>query len=322
MDGDGEPSAAAAAAAAPITVADLATIFNARAVSAKVPKFLSYDVDLWYQQTEASFTTANVTVEKTKYYHVLQSLEPEVLRKVSHYARAPTANNEFTGLVAALRAAFSKSDAERWDAIVRSTLGDAKPSELFNQMERLWLDPDPRASRTLRHLFLQRLPPSVAVILSNVDATDMKVFLGTADALVAQHLHLQRPAAVSAVIPSTGDMDLEDVSHAVDQAGHSAGVIPRRGTPSSGRRRDNRSSRDRSPARYCYFHARFGSKANNCKLPCSHPAAGKTKAVNVIRPCPEATPGDGLQLPADWLGRRRHAVILPTRIDVMLWRGC
>ena len=165
----------------------IADALTARAVSCKVPRFLHYDVDLWAIQAAAAFATAKITTEETKFQHVLASLDPETLRKVTTYISSPTPAAQYTGLVAALRAAYGKSKGDRYDEFFALTLGEARPTELYASMRRLWLDDNAATSQVFRQAFIRKLPADVRVALATSTANAIEEFLALADRLMEQH---------------------------------------------------------------------------------------------------------------------------------------
>ena len=175
----------------------LAPMVSPKPVSMKVPKFLDYAVDLWHTQCKAVFAIHGVTDQCTMYYQVLASLEPHILQKVTSYVSAPTPHAEFQGLVAALDFAFSKSDGDKFDCIFNATLGDKKPSHLYDYMRRLWLDEYPDKSRMLRHLFMKKLPMTVSVTLRSYPVDDITSFLKVADAMYDQHCQTNQSRMIS-----------------------------------------------------------------------------------------------------------------------------
>ena len=148
---------------------------------------MHYDVELWAIQADAAFATAKVTTEDTKYQHVLAALDPETLRRVSTYVSEPDNARKYTGLVKALRAAFGKTAGDRYDEFFALPLGEARPTELYASLKRLWLDDNAATSKVFRQAFIRKLPPDVCVALATSSADAITDFLALADCLLEQH---------------------------------------------------------------------------------------------------------------------------------------
>ena len=45
------------------------------AIPVKLPLFWSGNPEVWFKQVESSFSTRKITVQQTKFYHVIQALD-------------------------------------------------------------------------------------------------------------------------------------------------------------------------------------------------------------------------------------------------------
>ena len=259
----------------------------------KIPKFLSFDVDLWEAQVQACFQIHGITSEKQKYFNVLAVLDPESMRHITAYISQPTEGNEFNGLVAALKLAFQQSDGDKIDAIFNMNLGDQKPSLLYSTLRRLWLDKDPDQSKMLRHIFIRKLPSSVAVLLRSITNISMNEFLQAADSMVDQHKQ-QENVMLANKIESKDNV----YSHNVDRA------------KSNNKPQNERRYPPMSSEGICNYHAKWGSRAFKCRPGCKFVPQPSEK-VNVIGPSSDKE--QKLELPPTW-GQHR-AVRLQQCVD-------
>ena len=306
----------------------LASALRACAVSAKVPKFLPYDVELWRRQCDAAFHIANVTSQLTRYYHVLSTLDPDVSKRVAHYTATPTAGNEFTGLVDALSTAFSKSDGDRMDELHSLRLGDRRPSDLFYDMERLWLDPIPRDSRVLRYEFKKKLPQQVAMALRSRDHVDCTAFLTRADELMDEYRQSQSFAQANTIasVAPTGNSTDEESDRPLGRVGphHSPG----RARAGGGGSKPPHSPKKNLPKDLkngiCFFHSKYGPNARHCTAGCKFASIPRpTNMVTIAptqsgphpEPSPQATLGQGIHVPRSFDSDKRRAVVLPQHVD-------
>ena len=79
-----------------VTLAITAT--TGSAISLKLPPFWPSDPDVWFKQVEAQFANWGITIEKTKYDHVIASLSFDVATDVQDLILTPPSTTPYTTL--------------------------------------------------------------------------------------------------------------------------------------------------------------------------------------------------------------------------------
>ena len=239
---------------------------------------------------------------------MLGALDYRVIRKVQHIIRNP-GNQPYQTLKQALIKLYKISDDNLLDRLLHQTdLGDRKPTELLSEL-RTFLGESCNVGtdldKLLRKLFLDRLPPQVRLILAGSPqptldlmaqrADDIMATIATTPSLNSNPTQLlqnqiferrldQLTNAIEASITfhkknnsssAHRDQEFSRASHfhqtrPKDSSGPK--FQPRRAMPSTSRqnyRFPSRSTIQTTSENLCFFHARFGDKARNCRAPCS-----------------------------------------------------
>ena len=68
------------------------------AVNLKIPTFLPADPEAWFSQMDTQFTTRGITVQKTKFDHIVASLSPEVATEVRDLILHPPTDQSYDTL--------------------------------------------------------------------------------------------------------------------------------------------------------------------------------------------------------------------------------
>ena len=148
-------------------------------VSIKLPPFWTTRPEVWFRQVETQFATRipAITVDLTKFNHVVAALDNITAGEVEAIILSPPADGKYDALKAALINAFGKTQASK-DMELRSLY--RKPSSLLHHMKSLNADP----MTLLRTLFLAQLPMEVCHILAELSTTDLNDLAKDADAIM------------------------------------------------------------------------------------------------------------------------------------------
>ena len=224
------------------------------AATVKLPEFWQHDPDPWFQHIEAQFNLRGITVDATKYYHVVAALDSSTTRRVMGLLREPPTDGKYDALKVQLLRLFQLSDTERAERLLSlNGLGDSKPTELMENMLALLGSGD--VSFLFVQLFLRQLPPPVRTALATSPLVRTKDYRGLAEE-ADRILLASRQYSVHALLPTQSQLPLGDVAAVAALS-------------------DRRRERDDG---LCYFHRRFGAKAKRCNQPCSFVNQGNARA--------------------------------------------
>ena len=259
------------------------------AVSLKLPPYWPNDPRVWFAQVEAQFATRGITQQQTRYAYVVSSLQPEIALEVRDLLLQSPSDQPYDKLKEELIKRTSASEQRRLHQLLTAEeLGDRKPTQLLRRMRQLLGDHTLEES-ILKQLFLQRLPTNTQLILAPTSDTVSVDQL----AIVADKISEVTPSAgqISAVAPaksteSADSCEVSELKKMIEQLTRKVEVLesrwsskPRsRSSSRSNRGRDNknreRSSHSPAPTphegEHCWYHWRYGDKANKCNQPCTY----------------------------------------------------
>ena len=277
-------------------------------INLKLPSFWEDDIELWLAAVDHQFLLSNISTEQKRFSAILSALDYQVIRKVQNIIRNP-GNQPYQTLKQALIKLYKISDDNRLDRLLHQTeLGDRKPTELLSELHSLLgesCNVGPDLDKLLRKLFLDRLPPQVRLILAGSPqptldlmaqrADDIMATMATTPSLNSNPTQLlqnqiferrldQLTDAIDASITfhkknnsssAPRDPQFSRSSHFhQSRPNDSSGpkFRPSREMPSTSRQNHRFSPRPTlrtTSKNLCFFHARFGDQARNCRAPCS-----------------------------------------------------
>ena len=219
------------------------------AVSVKLPTFWPDKVKLWFAQAEAQFLLRNITVDKTKYEHMITMLDSKTAELAMDIIGNPSDKDAYRALKTRLNCAFALSDDKKAKRILNmDELGDRTPSQCLSNM--LTLVPEGQDPGFLfRRIFLRQLPTKVRTHLAQstkieTNAASLRELASEADKYFAS-----MGSRISSI--SEAHYNLEDPN---------VNTVSRR--------------------QVCYYHAKFGDKATKCQKPCSFKSTSRSSATS------------------------------------------
>jgi len=219
------------------------------AVSLRLPPFWHKNPQFWFVQTEAEFEVAKITRQLTQFRYVVRALDHATAEQVMEKIQAPRLGHEYDDLKAALLATYGLGRRERASRLANmGGLGDRKPSHLLAEMKTL-LGTEP-SNFLFEHLWLQNLPVDIRLALAQREGT-LEELAKIADGMW-QEKSSQLASEAAAIVAAARKRETK--SKPKDSAP----------TPTPG---------------HCYYHARFGAKANKCRSPCTYASAVSENAA-------------------------------------------
>lgn len=256
------------------------------AVIGSPPPFVEDSPDIWIIQLDLYFARAQIVQQEVKFQTAASLLPAHHVMEFIDMIRDPP-DQAYNELCGALKRRLGKSTEENLRSILAAQqLGDRKPSQFLRHLLELTkphiTDKD---SPLVRQIFLQAMPDKALPFLQFLPPeTPLDTLAGTADRVVSSLQ--QASAAVNAVncteLPSDPSCSLaransdrlDKISQTLDEICHQLKRISNtsRNRSTSKHRSNSRrrsTSRDRNP-KLCWYHDKFGGKANKCVLPCEY----------------------------------------------------
>ncbi|XP_066151499.1 uncharacterized protein [Euwallacea fornicatus] len=234
--------------------------------SVRAPPFWKSNPKTWFRTLESQFALAHITVDHTKYHHVVATVDSEILDQISDFLDNPPTSNRYEGIKARLIALFAESDESRLRKLLsRMDPGDKKPSLLLNEMRSL--GGSAVSSEVLKILWTQQLPTSTQSILAgSSEPLDKMANLADkiADIVQPHACTVQALPPAETPFPRTADR-MSRLERAVEQLTREVR------SRSKSRTWPKRTEVGPTPANSgtCWYHQKFKDKAKKCVKPCS-----------------------------------------------------
>lgn len=246
----------------------------------KMQAFYENDPELWFSIIESQFAARRIVSEKTKYMQVVANLNCATAALVKDVIKLPFVEGHYERLKAALTAIYAESATQKFQKLISKTdIGDMRPSQFLHHMKSL---ADDSISETLiKQLWIQRLPSaSRAVLSASNDSLDNLGKMADKMWEVSDHFCV---ASIGGGVKaqSNGEQFAKALNkitsrlEALERKEHTSrrDATPRRfRNRSQSRQRGNSEFKDRE---LCWYHFKFGEKAQKCRDPCQFKSESK-----------------------------------------------
>lgn len=279
MEGSGDERSQAASAANRINRPEIAA--GSAYPRIPLPTMEDGEIENYFMSLEFWFAASGVADDGRKYNTVMAQVPARKLTELRPIIDAVPERNRYEYIKRSLVEHFADSRQRRLQRVLAEMpLGDNKPSKLYYDMART--AGGSLSEQVLLDLWATRLPRhaqaaaaascgTLAVRLQIADAVTESLSMRT-DQIDAVRQQQQWPG-MDSIRDEVSDMirELVNRSRSPNQKTSRAGSSRHRSSDSSGRRNSPNQSD------HCWYHRRFGSKAQACRSPCGYrkPAASK-----------------------------------------------
>lgn len=239
------------------------------AVRVKIPAFWTDRPQIWFAQIDPQFALANITVDSTKFNHLLAHLEPNIIENIWDIVSDTTETAKYEKTKERLIATYRVSEEKEFRILLSDLiLGELKPSQLLRKMRLL--AGGNITEKMLKQLWLDKLPSHFRnIIIISSESLDKLTEMADKIHEVAHVSKIDTPKPKQL----TYEDQIESLTRKVSEL---ESQISRKSMERSQNRRNSNRGRSRSRSRYqtggkyCFFHFRFGGKCRpeKCIKPC------------------------------------------------------
>ena len=254
-------------------------------VTLHLPPFWTKMPAQWFVGVEAQFSTRKIRKEKSKYGYLLAALPQDIVATVYDVIMtlSETIDDDdatpYSTLKQSLIERHTLSESAKLEALFSNQeMGDNKPSEFFRSLKTL-AGPTIATDDLLIKLWLRRLPTMIQATLRAVPKAEVPDLLKMADNMY--EVYQQQGPSVQAIsnIPiKQNNSEIQELRKEIRDLKKivssyvSSSSSPRARSQSRSRfrsRKNSQSQDDKNQGSMCWYHKKFGSKANKCNQPCS-----------------------------------------------------
>lgn len=260
-------------------------------IKARIPTFWRDKPTLWFGQFETVVTPQKPS-DEAKFSLMVAHLDRMDVEQIGDIVMSKSRTGRYEEAKKRLLAVYEESETKQLHKLLNEMeLGDQKPSQLLRRMREPAQDKIPDS--TLQILWMRHLPASTRTVLAVSEQSSLDVLAAMADKMQDQATEINAICSCTCknhATPSTSRIpehklhDSQDLRTAVMQLTKEIAELklsrrptrpPHRFTRSRSHSRSHSGGRHRmhkyehKAAGACYYHARFGERARNCRSPCN-----------------------------------------------------
>lgn len=247
-------------------------------VGVRVAPFWPDKPAIWFAQLEGQFAISNITADTTKFYYVISQLDNQYATEVEDIIVSPPDVNKYQKLKSELIKRLSASKEKKVkQLLMHEELGDRKPSQFLRHLQNLAGPGVPEDF--VKTIWSSRLPHNMQQIIASQTSSSIETLADLADRI--QDIAPPAPSVASTSASRPSVCAMEDMARQIAELTRQVQALTadraRSRNQSSHRHRGRSASSRRPDSRhrkqpFCWYHSKFGNKANKCISPCDFQA--------------------------------------------------
>lgn len=245
-------------------------------VGVRVPPFWPEEPEIWFAQVEGQFAISNISSDSTKFNYVIGQLDHQFSKEVKDIIVSPPSTGKYDKLKSELIKRLSQSHENKVkQLLMHEELGDRKPSQFLRHLQSLAGPSVPE--EFLKTIWTSRLPRSTQTVIAAQTTASLEVLADLADRIQEIAPPTPQVASTSTGTPGSSlDVMVREIAELRKQMQALSSNMNRNSRfnhrDRSRSRSHSRSNSSHSKYPRCWYHAKFGSRANKCIKPCDFKA--------------------------------------------------
>ncbi|CAK1588919.1 unnamed protein product [Parnassius mnemosyne] len=239
-------------------------------IGVRPPPFWPEEPAVWFAQLEGNFLLSGIKDDATKFYYITSTLEQRYAAEVKDIIVSPPDKDKYEKLKTELIKRLSATrEKEVKQLLMHEELGDRRPSQFLRHLQHLAGPSVP--DDFLKTIWCSRLPHSIQTVIASQTTSDLQALADLADRVHDIVPSTPQVAAAERTQSSVLQTMANQICELTKQVQALSTRVHRPRSLNRNTRRARKTSRSRSDYRKfptCWYHHKFGNKADRCIKPC------------------------------------------------------